>query len=171
MSLTSTLTLHLLLLFSAVGRSKDRRLVTKSPIYHDKDVNTYISVKPDAQIWPAYSFPSPGQIIWEKDIGNIVNHMEARAKEGHSWRERKNAQCDNNGLAANKITTHARQNSVAMTDGLEYGISRKKMRIDCADEGNGVVRVVSPRDSPSPSTTSTESPRASSQDSPSQVKL
>ena len=147
-------------------------MVKKSPIYHDKDVNTYISVKPDAQIWPAYSFPAPGQIPWGKDLGNYVKRMETTTKDGNlSWGDRRDSQLSNDGLLANNITTQlqGRQNSIAVSNVLEYEISRKKLRIDCEDNENEEISVVSPRDSTSPSTTSTASPVASSQYSPSQV--
>ena len=150
--------------FFFLGKSKEKSVVKNPPIYHDKDVNTYISVKPDAQIWPAYSFPAPGQIPWGKDLGNFGKRMETRAKEDLSWSERRDSQCNIDGLAANNLTTQGRINPIAASNVLEYEISRKKQRID--DE-NEEIQVVSP--SISPRSTSTESPIASNQVSPSQV--
>ena len=142
-------------------------MIKNAPICHDKDVNTYITVKPDAQIWQAYSFPTAGQIAWGKDVGSVVKRIETRTKDDFSWSERRDSHSHRNdeGLVANNIDMQGRD-SIAVSNVLEYEISRKKLRVD--DE-NEEIRVVSPRDSTSPSTTSTESPQAPRQDSPSQV--
>jgi hypothetical protein len=156
----------------SLGKSKERSLDTKSSNYHDKNINTHISVKPDAQIWPVYSLPTPRQIVWEKDIGNLVNLMETRAKDDLSRSERKDAQRNNEGLSANNMRIRQKIHMVPGTNGFEYVTSRKELRIDCADQESEEIQGVSPRDSTSPSTTGTESPRGSSdQNSPSQVIL
>ena len=98
--------------------------------------------------------------------------METRAKDDLSRSERKDAQRNNEGLSANNMRIRQKIHMVPGTNGFEYVTSRKELRIDCADQESEEIQGVSPRDSTSPSTTGTESPRGSTdQNSPSQVIL
>lgn len=165
------LNLHAYCCCISSGTSKERRLDTISPICNHKDGNTYISPKPDAQLWRAKPYSTPRQTILEKDVGNIANLVKFTRNDGRSWSERRDTQRNSNeSLAASIIDTEKRQKIVPLTSCSDYVTSRKEMRINCADEGSDEIRVISPTDSTSPSSASIESP-ASNQNSPNQVIL
>ena len=127
--------------FFTTGRTIEKRLDKDSVFCQDKNVNTIISLKPDAQIWPAYSFSTPSAVIWDK---NIVGSIAEQTKV--SWNKQKEKD--------EELTTEIRQD--LLKNSLRYGNS---------NEESADIRVVSPSVSSSPSIVDVESPGGSYQDS------
>ena len=142
---------------SHLGRTKERSLNAKSIISHDKDINTLISVRPDVQMWPAYSFSSPRQMVWGNDTYMDTTH------DNLSWKERKN-----NGYNKNEVLNHIDAqvgHKTVPKNGFDYVTSDV---MNMATDKNEQIPAAS-RNSVSPSTASVGSPELSTQHSPSQV--
>lgn len=156
--------------FSLGGnKTTEINLETKASNKHDKEINTYISLRPD-QVWYPWadSFSASTRRPWQKDD---VNRVETTTKNSIYLSEQIDKQCKNIESLPDHFNVQMRQKFVPVESTFEYMANRKEMRIDYTtrDESTEEKRVVFPRDSTSPSTASIESPGRSSQNSPHQV--
>ncbi|XP_028410412.1 uncharacterized protein LOC114540873 isoform X2 [Dendronephthya gigantea] len=157
------------------NKSAETNLETKSTNKHDKEINTYISLRPDQMWYPAWadSYSASTRRSWQKTPDDIVNHVETTTKSGIYLSEKMDKERKNIEGFPDHFNVQTRQKFVPVESTFEYLASRKEVRIDCTtrDENNEEKRVAFLRDSTSPSTASIDSPGGSSQNSPHHQRL